>query len=43
MSTNSKLVVVDDSDHEIHLSRPDVVIRAINDVAQAARTKGKLQ
>jgi pimeloyl-ACP methyl ester carboxylesterase len=43
MSTNSRLVVVDDSDHEIHLSRPDVVIRAINDVTQAARTKTKLQ
>jgi hypothetical protein len=43
MSANSKLVVVDDSDHEIHLFRPDVVVHAVNEVAQAFRTGAKLQ
>jgi pimeloyl-ACP methyl ester carboxylesterase len=43
MSTNSRLIVVDDSDHEIHLFRPDVVIRAVDDVARAVRTRTRLQ
>jgi len=43
MSTNSRLEVVEGSDHEIHLFRPDVVIRAIDDVARASRTKANLQ
>ena len=32
LSTNSRHIVVDDSDHEIHLFRPDIVIQAIADV-----------
>ncbi len=32
LSTRSRQIVVDDSDHEIHLFRPDVVIQAIQDV-----------
>ena len=38
LSTNSRLEVVADSDHEIHLFRPDVVIRAVNDVVRASRS-----
>ena len=38
LSANSRQVVVRDSDHEIHLFRPDVVIQAIADVSAAART-----
>jgi pimeloyl-ACP methyl ester carboxylesterase len=43
MSTNSKLIVVDGSDHEIHLFRPDVVISAVGDVVRASRTRTKLE
>lgn len=32
LSARSRQIVVDDSDHEIHLFRPDVVIQAIRDV-----------
>jgi hypothetical protein len=32
LSSNSRQIVVADSDHEIHLFRPDVVIQAIRDV-----------
>jgi pimeloyl-ACP methyl ester carboxylesterase len=32
LSTRSGQIVVDDSDHEIHLFRPDVVIQTIEDV-----------
>jgi hypothetical protein len=32
LSTRSHQIVVDDSDHEIHLFRPDIVIQAIADV-----------
>lgn len=32
LSTRSRQIVVEDSDHEIHLFRPDVVIQAIADV-----------
>jgi len=32
LSSNSRQIVVADSDHEIHLFRPDVVIQAIQDV-----------
>lgn len=35
LSTNSRQVVVADSDHEIHLFRPDVVLQAIHDVIRA--------
>jgi pimeloyl-ACP methyl ester carboxylesterase len=38
LSSNSRQIIVADSDHEIHLFRPDVVIQAIADVAAAART-----
>jgi len=38
LSSNSRQIVVADSDHEIHLFRPDVVIQAIADVVTAART-----
>jgi pimeloyl-ACP methyl ester carboxylesterase len=34
LSSRSRLVIVDDSEHEIHLFRPDVVIQAIADVWQ---------
>ena len=34
LSSKGKLVVVDDSDHEIQLFRPDVVIQAIADVSK---------
>jgi pimeloyl-ACP methyl ester carboxylesterase len=43
MSTNSKMIVVEDSDHEIHLFRPDVVLHAVDDVARASRTGARLQ
>ena len=36
LSTKGTQIVVDDSDHEIHLFRPDVVIRAIQDVQGSA-------
>jgi hypothetical protein len=39
LSTNRRQVVVADSDHEIHLFRPEVVIQAIADVSAAARTR----
>jgi pimeloyl-ACP methyl ester carboxylesterase len=42
ISTNSRHTVVSDSGHEIHLFRPDVVIQAIRDASQAARSKSKL-
>jgi hypothetical protein len=42
LSTNSRQTVVADSDHEIHLFRPDVVIQAIQDVLEAARTRQAL-
>ena len=43
MSTNSRLVVIEDSGHEIHLFRPDAVIGAIDDVVRVSRTKDKFQ
>jgi len=42
LSSNSRQIIVADSDHEIHLFRPDVVIQAIADVAAAARTRRAL-
>jgi pimeloyl-ACP methyl ester carboxylesterase len=38
LSSNSRQIVVADSDHEIHLFRPDAVIQAIADVSTAVRT-----
>jgi pimeloyl-ACP methyl ester carboxylesterase len=43
LSTNSKHLVVADSDHEIHLFRPDVTIDSIGEVVRAVRTRGRLQ
>jgi len=34
LSSKGKQIVGDDSDHEIHLFRPDVVIQAIADVSK---------
>jgi hypothetical protein len=34
LSSKGKQIVVDDSDHEIPLFRPDVVIQAISDVSK---------
>jgi pimeloyl-ACP methyl ester carboxylesterase len=39
LSSAGKLIVADDSGHEIHLSRPDLVVRAIREVVTAARQK----
>jgi hypothetical protein len=43
LSTNSKQVVVEDSDHEIHLFRPDVVIGSVAEVVAASRNHNRLQ
>ena len=43
LSTNSRQTVVQDSDHEIHLFRPQTVVDAIADVAEAARTGAGLR
>jgi pimeloyl-ACP methyl ester carboxylesterase len=43
LSTNSRHTVVQDSDHEIHLFRPEIVVDAIADVAEAARTGSALR
>jgi hypothetical protein len=37
LSTNRRHIVVEDSDHEIHLFRPDVTINAITEVVKASR------
>jgi pimeloyl-ACP methyl ester carboxylesterase len=42
-STNSKLVVAENSGHYITIDRPDVVIGAIRQVVKAARTGAPLQ
>jgi pimeloyl-ACP methyl ester carboxylesterase len=38
LSTNSRLIVADDSDHSIHWDRPALVIDAVRAVLEAART-----
>jgi pimeloyl-ACP methyl ester carboxylesterase len=43
LSTNSKQAVVADSDHEIQLFRPDVVVGSIAEVVDASRNGNKLQ
>jgi hypothetical protein len=42
MSPNARHLVVAGSDHEIHLSHPDVVIAAIRDVVASVRAKALL-
>jgi pimeloyl-ACP methyl ester carboxylesterase len=42
MSRNSRHTVVQDSYHEIHLSHPAAVVRAVGDVVAAVRTKAPL-
>jgi pimeloyl-ACP methyl ester carboxylesterase len=39
LSTAGKLVAAENSGHEIHLYRPDLVIRAIHEVVTAARNQ----
>jgi pimeloyl-ACP methyl ester carboxylesterase len=41
-STNSKSVTVADSDHYIHLDKPDIVIKSINEVIESIKTGSKL-
>ncbi len=43
LSGNSRVVVIKDSRHEIHLDKPEVVVGAIRDVVDAARTGGRLK
>jgi len=43
LSSNSRIVVVKDSRHEIHLDRPQVVTAAIRDVVEASRTGSLLK
>ena len=43
LSTNSRQLVVADSDHEIHLFRPDIVIDAIHDVVDTSRSGSGLK
>ena len=38
LSTNSHLIVADDSDHSIHWDRPALVIAAVRAVIEAAHT-----
>jgi pimeloyl-ACP methyl ester carboxylesterase len=42
-SSNARHAVVPDAEHEIQLSRPDVVIQAIEDVLESLRTKQPLR
>jgi pimeloyl-ACP methyl ester carboxylesterase len=42
-SSNSRHSMVPDAVHEIHLSRPDVVIEAIEDVLESVRAKRRLR
>jgi pimeloyl-ACP methyl ester carboxylesterase len=42
LSTNSRHIVVEGSDHEIHLFEPEVVSRAITDVVAAAARVARL-
>jgi pimeloyl-ACP methyl ester carboxylesterase len=42
LSSNAKLIVVDGSDHYIHWDRPTLVIEAITQVVEAARTNQHL-
>jgi pimeloyl-ACP methyl ester carboxylesterase len=41
-STNSKSITVGDSDHYIHLDKPDIVIKSIDEVMDSIRTGVKL-
>jgi hypothetical protein len=43
MSRNSRHLVVTGSYHEIHLSHPEAVVRAVGDVMTAVRNKAVLQ
>jgi hypothetical protein len=42
LSTNSRHEIIATADHEIHLFTPAVVVRAIEDVAVAARERRPL-
>jgi pimeloyl-ACP methyl ester carboxylesterase len=39
LSSSGKLIVAEDSGHEIHLYRPELVVQAIREVVTAARSK----
>jgi hypothetical protein len=39
LSSAGKLIVAEDSGHEIHLYRPDLVVRSIREVVMSARGK----
>jgi pimeloyl-ACP methyl ester carboxylesterase len=41
-STNSKQVIVSDSDHAIQLTKPEIVIKSINEVIQSTKNGTKL-
>jgi pimeloyl-ACP methyl ester carboxylesterase len=41
-STNSKQVIVDDSDHFIHLEKPEIVIQSINEVLGSIKNKSPI-
>jgi pimeloyl-ACP methyl ester carboxylesterase len=41
-STNSKQIIIDDSDHFIHLEKPEIVIKSINEVLESIITGNKL-
>ena len=43
MSRNSRHLIVPDAYHEIHLSHPDVVVKAVADVVTAVRGKAPLR
>jgi pimeloyl-ACP methyl ester carboxylesterase len=43
LSSNSGVVIVKDSRHEIHLDKPEVVVAAIRDVVEAARAGSRLK
>ena len=43
LSRNSKQVVVNESDHHIHIEQPGVVVDAIKEVIEAINKKEKLK
>ena len=43
LSRNSKQIVVNESDHHIHIEQPEVVVDAITEVIEAINKKEKLK
>jgi hypothetical protein len=41
LSSAGKLIVSEDSGHEIHLYKPELVVQSIREVVEAARGKGR--